>query len=498
MSHETGRRVPQTHGRRSFLKLSTGASVALGSLGLANAQAFGSDVARGRGEAADVLDVAIVGAGLAGLTAARDLHRAGCDSFVVLEARDRVGGRTLNHDLGDGRISEAGGQWIGPGQTAIADLARELQIDTFPTYYTGKTVFLAGDGRQAVDLQGTFGTDPKIAAKLSALARDVPSGAPWKAPNAAELDKLSVGDWLAKQAIRPEDRVGWDITMFLSAGTAAAQMGLLHVLSMINSANSDYEQLDSIKHSAQETRIVGGSQILSIRMAQALQAHVRMACPVRKITDWDRDVVSLHTDGGIVRARRVVMAVHPALCNQIDFSPRLPDKRAALQRHWPAYSPARKTAMVYARPFWRDDGLNGQVLQADGPVMWAYDNSPPDGKIGVINSFIQQAVVPADLDTAKNTLAAIYARGIGDEALKPLQYHEQDWGTCDPWTLSCVSAIPRGFWTTYGDALHPPCGNLVWSGTETADIWAGYMDGAVRSGHRAALQVLNALRNTVG
>jgi monoamine oxidase len=196
----------------------------MGSLGLASAQAFGSGPVRGPGGDSDVFDVAIVGAGLAGLTAARDLHRAGCDSFVVLEARDRVGGRTLNHDLGDGRISEAGGQWIGPGQTAIANLARELQIDTFPTYYTGKTVFLAGDGRQAVDLQGTFGTDPKIAAKLSALARDVPSGAPWKAPNAAELDKLSVGDWLAQQAIKPEDRVGWDITVFLSAGTTPAQM----------------------------------------------------------------------------------------------------------------------------------------------------------------------------------------------------------------------------------------------------------------------------------
>jgi monoamine oxidase len=498
MSHETGRRVPKTQGRRSFLKLTAGASVAMGSLGLASAQAFGSGPVRGPGGDSDVFDVAIVGAGLAGLTAARELHRAGCDSFVVLEARDRVGGRTLTHDLGDGRISDAGGQRIGPGQTAIANLARELQIDTFPTYYTGKTVFLAGDGRQAVDLQGTFGTDPKIAAKLSALARDVPSGAPWKAPNAAELDKLSVGDWLAQQAIKPEDRVGWDITVFLSAGTTPAQMGLLHVLSMINSANSDYEQLDSIKNSAQETRIVGGSQILSIRMAQALQAHVRMSCPVRKITDWDRDVVSLHTDGGIVRARRVILAVHPALCHQLDFSPGLPEKRAALQRHWPAHTPARKTTMVYARPFWRDHGLNGQVLQADGPVMWAYDNSPPDAGIGVINSFVQQAVVPADLDTARNTLAAIYARGIGDEALKPLQYHEQDWGTSDPWTLSCVSAIPRGFWTTHGDALHPPCGNLIWSGTETADIWAGYMDGAVRSGHRAALQVLNALRNTVG
>jgi len=483
--------MPADPGRRRFLTL-TGAMLAAGGLGSAPARASGRTAAPAPD--GDVLDVAIVGAGLSGLTCARDLRRAGCESFVVLEARSRVGGRTLNHDLGDGQISEAGGQWIGPGQTAIADLARELEIDTFPTYYAGKTVFLAGDGRVAVDLHGTFGTDETIAAGLDALARDVPAGAPWLAPDAAQLDALSVGDWLAKQPLAPLDRIGWNSAILLSGGTAPAQMGLLHFLSMIHSARSRYVELDSIKDSAQETRFVGGSQLLSIKMAQALEGQVRMSCPVRGISDWDRDVVSLHTDGGSVRARRVVMAIHPALCHQIAFSPPLPAARAALQRHWPAYSPGRKTAMVYARPFWRAKGLNGHILKADGAVLWAYDNSPPDARIGVINAFVQQAALPSDLEAAKRALAAIYARALGDEALQPLQYHDQDWGRCDPWTLTCVSAIPRGFWTTHGEALRPPCGRLIWSGTETADLWAGYMDGAVRAGHRAALEALNGLR----
>jgi len=491
MTLQTGRSRPPVRGRRDFLKCAVGTSVAMGFLATPSARAF--DRAAQTGDEA-VLDVAIVGAGLAGLTTARDLHNAGCESFVVLEARDRVGGRTLNHDLGEGRVSEAGGQWIGPGQTAVADLARELQVDTFPTYYAGKTVFLSGRGRLAVDLDGSFGTDERIAAMLSALARGVPSGAPWQAVDAVALDKSSVGDWLAREAIKPEERIGWDITIALSGGTTPARMGLLHFLSMINSANSDYSQLDSIKHSAQETRFVGGSQILSIRMAQQLQANVMLSCPVRRIADWDRDVVTVHTDRGLIRSRQVVMAIHPALCNQIEFSPSLPDKRVELQRRWPAYSPARKTCMVYSKPFWRAKDLNGQILQAGGPVLWAYDNSPPDAGVGVINSFIEQAAVPADIDAAKHVLAAIYAQALGDEALRPLQYQDQDWGRCDPWTLSCVSAIPPGFWTTYGEALRPACGKLIWSGTETADIWAGYMDGAVRAGHRAALQALNALR----
>ena len=192
-------------------------------------------------DSGDVLDVVIIGAGLAGLTAARDLRRAGCESFLVLEARDRVGGRTFNHDLGKGYVSEAGGQWIGPGQTAVADLARELAVDTFTTYYEGETVLLAGNGRVAMDLHGTFGTDPKIAAKLNEMARAVPSGAPWKSPRVAELDAMTLGDFLAKQNLKPEDQIGWDMTSLLSGGALPAKMGLLHFLSMINSANSSYE-----------------------------------------------------------------------------------------------------------------------------------------------------------------------------------------------------------------------------------------------------------------
>jgi len=472
--------------RRRLLKLS-GASVAAGTLGIDATSAKAAPPS-------DVLDVAIVGAGLAGLTAARDLHRAGCESFVVLEARNRVGGRTLNHELGGGQISEAGGQWIGPGQTAVADLARELNVGTFPTYYTGETVLLGGDGRLAMDLKGTFGTDETIAKKLSELSRAVPCGAPWTSPKRDELDKLSVGDWLAKQNIKPEDRGGWNASIMLSGGAAPAKMGLLHFLSMVNSADSDYEQLDSIKHSAQETRFVGGSQILSINMAKALQGKVRMSTPVRKISGWNTDTVTLQTDQGVVRARRVIMAIHPVLCNQVQFDPPLPENRAALQRAWPAHAPARKSAMVYRRPFWRDKGLNGHIFQLGGPVIWAWDNSPPDASIGVINAFLMNAWAPSDLEATKRMLTKIYAQALGDEALSPVEYHDYDWARTDAWSITCVSPIPPGFWSKHGQALRPPCGNLIWSGTETAEIWAGYMDGAVRSGHQAALTALSSLQ----
>ncbi|RDU95890.1 flavin monoamine oxidase family protein [Trinickia dinghuensis] len=481
--------------RRQWLKYA-GASAAAGALalGAGPARAAAATV-KAAGNSSDVLDVVIIGAGLAGLTAARDLRLGGCESFLVLEARNRVGGRTLNYEVGGGYISEVGGQWIGPGQTAVADLARQLEVGTFPSYYEGKTVILGGQGRVETDLHGTFGTDEAIGAKLSAMSRDVPSGAPWTSPKASELDKLSMGDWLGKQKIGPEDRIGWNGSSLLSGGAMPAKMGLLHFLSMINSADCDFSQLDSIKHSAQETRFIGGSQILSTKMARDLGDKVRMSCPVRKISGWGGEVVTLHTDLGDVRARKVIMCIHPALCNQVQFDPPLPETRAALQRAWPGHSPARKTAMVYRRPFWRDKGLNGHIFQIGGPIIWAYDNSPPDGAIGIINAFVMNAELPSDYEAAKQIQAQLYAQAWGEEALHPVSYHDRDWGRDDPWTITCVSAIPPGFWTAHGEALRAPCGNLIWSGTETADIWAGYMDGAVRSGHQGALQALNALRS---
>lgn len=441
----------------------------------------------------DVLDVAIIGAGLAGLTSARDLRRAGCESFVVLEARDRVGGRTYNHDLGKGVVSEAGGEWIGPGQTAIFDLARELEIDTFPTWYQGKNIYLVGDAKFEQDLTKGQSSNASIVEKLNELARGVPSKEPWTATDATALDKLSVGEWLAQQGVSNESKLGFDTSIGLTTGTPPSVLALLHYLSLINSADCRMEKLEGFKGGAQETRFVGGSQILSIKMAEALGDKVRLSCPVRKIVGWDQDVVELHTDQGVIRARQVIAALHPALCNQISFDPPLPSGRAQLQRLWPSHAPMRKTVHVYERPFWRDKGLNGQITQADGPLILSYDNSPPDGGVGVLSAFVRSGQLPHDANAAQSALSAIYAQAMGDEALHPIQFHDHDWGKVDPWTLTCVASIPPGFLTKWGQYLKPSVGCLIWSGTETADLWASSMDGAIRAGHRAALEALQAL-----
>lgn len=479
---------PPERQRRLLLQAIGGATL-IGGLALSG-RAMAQTATR---PADDVLDVAIIGAGLAGLTAARDLHRAGCEAFVVLEARDRVGGRTYNHDLGKGVVSEAGGQWIGPGQTAIYDLARELDIDIFPSYYEGKNVYLAGGAKYAEDLTKSENANAAIVTKLNELARKVPSKEPWTAADAATLDKLSLGEWLVQQGVDNQGKLTFDASAGLTTGTPPSNLALLHYLSLVNSADCSVEKLEGFMGGAQQDRFVGGSQALSIKMAEQLADKVQLSCPVRQIVGWDRDVVELHTDQGIIRARQVIAALHPALCNQISFDPPLPSGRAQLQQLWPSAAPMRKTVHVYERPFWRDLGLNGQITQVDGPLILSYDNSPPDGSVGVLSAFVKSGQLPHDPKAAQETLSAIFAQALGDEALHPTQFHDYDWAKVDPWTLTCVGSIPPGFLTQWGQYLKPAVGRLIWSGTETAEIWASSMDGAVRSGRRAALEALQAL-----
>jgi monoamine oxidase len=201
-------------------------------------------------------------------------------------------------------------------------------------------------------------------------------------------------------------------------------------------------------------------------------------------------VVEIHTDQGLLRARQVIAALSPALCEQIAFDPPLPPGRAEMQRQWPTNSAMRKTVHVYSHPFWRAKGFSGQIWPADGPLLWSCDNSPPDGSVGVINAFVKRDLDPK---VAQRTISEIYAKAFGEEALKPTQFHDLDWGTVDTWSLACTSPKPPGFLTEWGKYVHPPVGRLIWSGTETSDLWAQFMEGAVRSGHRAALQALGAL-----
>ena len=445
------------------------------------------------------VDVVVVGAGLAGLTAARRLRQEG-RSVVVLEARDRVGGRTLNHTFADGTIVELGGQWVGPTQDRVLALADELGLATFPTYEQGDHLLgIDGDARRWAD--ETFGLDEETLmdvadtqTALEALAATVPLDAPWDAPGARDLDAQTVECWLAANARTETGLLFWQTLIPAIFSADCDQMSLLHFLFYIRSGGM-IDMLVATGGGAQDSRIAGGSQAIALRAAADLGLAVRLGCAVHLIRQ-DADGVQVVHEHGSVRAERVIVALPPALAGRIRYSPALPGRRDQLTQQVPMGAVIKVQAR-YDEPFWRQRGLSGFVVSLDDPLSVTFDNSPQDRRCGVLLGFFEgeHATAAGLMDAVERRALALgcFATYFGERALHPGEYVEQDW-TAEEFSRGCYGGrMGTGVWTRYAQALSEPIGRIHWAGTETADVWNGYMDGAVRSGERAAEEALTAL-----
>jgi monoamine oxidase len=443
-------------------------------------------------------DVVIVGAGLAGLTAAREVQRQGA-SAIVLEARDRVGGRTLNEPIGDGKVVEVGGQWIGPGQDRIATLARELGVDTFPTH---------AKGRNLIELRGRVrryrGAIPRISPvvladlgqarfKIDRLAKRVPLDAPWTAPDAEPLDSQTFWSWMRRNVYTSGGRALIELSIQAVWAAEPKDLSLLHVLFYTHSAGG-FDPLLETDGGAQQDRFVGGSQRVSIRLAETLEGDrpVILDAPVRSIEHEPRRV-TVRADGVTVTGRKAIVALPPTLTSRIAYDPPLPGHRDQLTQRMPQGS-VIKCMAIYDEPFWRADGLTGQATSDVGPAKIVFDNSPHDGSPGVLLGFLEgeraRVLGRATVEERREAVTAGFARLFGPKAKRPSAYVERSWAE-EEWTRGCYGCyMPPGGWTGFGDALRAPIGPIHWAGAETATVWNGYMDGAVRSGERAAREAL--------
>jgi monoamine oxidase len=445
-------------------------------------------------------DVVVVGAGLAGLAAARALAVEGA-SVVVLEARSRVGGRVLNEKIGAGQVVEVGGQWIGPTQNRLAAQAAALGVETFPTYGEGENV-LEHAGR----LRRYRGTIPRLnpvvlldveraQRRLNALARRIPLAAPWEAPEAARLDGQTMASWLRRNLATRSGRMLLELGVEAVWAAQPEDMSLLHVLFYIHSAGS-LQMLFDTDGGAQQDRFVGGSQLVPIRMAGELGAErVMLGAPVRRV-EHGGDGVTVHADGVRARGRRAILALAPTLAGRLGYDPPLPGFRDQLTQRMPLGTVAKCMA-VYEEPFWRAEGLSGQGTSDTGPVKLTYDNSPPGGSPGVLLGFLEgrQARELGRLPEAERRGAVVdcFARLYGPRAARPVAYVERQWAE-EEWSRGCYGChMPTGAWTSYGRALREPIGPLHWAGAEYATVWNGYMEGAVRSGEETARAVLQRL-----
>jgi monoamine oxidase len=493
--------------RRGFLGAGAAAAAAGLAAGLPDAEA----ARRRRRKRVRVrkADVVVVGAGFAGLTAALRVMEAG-RSVVLVEARDRVGGRVNNHELPGGDISESGGTFVGPTQNHIVALGKQFGVGTFPTYNEGQNVYVNGGERSTFSDTSPTGSaplDPQIVAELALvvaqldeMSLSVPVDAPWHAPRAAEWDGQTLESWLRDNSVSERFRRLVPAATRPIFGVEPRDLSLLFVLFYIAASGDErtvgtFERNFNTREGAQMFRMAGGPYAICERIRERLGRRVVLGSPVRRISQT-RVGVRVVSDKVTVQARQAIVALPPALAGRIHFSPALPSDRDMLSQRL-AQGYLAKVAAVYSEPWWRAKGLTGQALSTDGPVSATFDDSPPDGSPGVIFGFVggdelrrhQARSAPERRRVVLEQFVGLF----GEEAAGPIDYFETIWPE-ERWSRGGpVGVAGPGTYLAYGPALRRPEGRIHWAGTETSTYWNGYMDGAVRSGERAAREVLDQL-----
>jgi monoamine oxidase len=452
-------------------------------------------------------DVVIVGAGIAGLTAARELTKAG-KSVVVLEARDRVGGRVLNHPIGGGEVTERGGTFVGPTQDHIIELGAQYGVKTFDTYDTGNNVYIDAEGNKSTfsdtGITGSAPADPLLLPDLATFVTDldmksteVPVDAPWAAAKAAEYDGQSLETYL-NGAFTPQFKKLGAAACRPIFGAEPRELSLLFVLFYIASSGNEtnvgtFERNFNTRMGAQQSRFAGGSQVIPIAMAEELGKRVILRSPVRRI-EQRKGHVRVVSDRATVTAKHVIVAMPPALAGRIDYTPDLPAARDELMQRVPQGRLIKATA-IYDRPFWRDQGLTGQVLSVDSTIAATFDDSPESGEPGVVFGFIggdkARTFGKLSAKTQRETAIGDYVTFFGEQARNPRRVLISEW-TKEKWSRGCpVGIYAPGVMTSFGEQIRQPVRRIHWAGTETSTYWNGYMDGAVRSGERVAAEVLD-------
>ena len=441
-------------------------------------------------------DVVIVGAGLAGLQAARRLTASGLE-VVVLEARDEVGGRTKTVDV-NGHHFDVGGQWTGPGQPRMTALIEELGLETTPTH---------SDGKRVLDLRGKLstytGTIPKINPwtliiaqlsiwKVDRLCAQVPIDNPWDCPRAQEWDSMTALDW-ARRHIKNRSVIAMiNGAVRVIFGSDLSELSTLHFFFYLHSGGGLTKLIES--HEGNQDRwVVGGAQQLCTLMATSA-GQVCTSAPVREIHQ-DDDEARVVTDTHTWATQRVVVTVPMPMADRIRYTPPLPTSRDQMTQRV-GMGATIKVLALYDEPFWRAEGFSGEGVCTDGPVTVTFDNTTPTGQACLL-TFIAGAPARGWAERPEAERRAFVlntlARYFGEKALSPTHYVENDWAT-EPFILGApIATFPPGTLSVYGDALRAPVGRIHWAGTETALESTGFMEGALESGDRVAEEVLGAL-----
>ncbi|MFO7562706.1 MAG: NAD(P)/FAD-dependent oxidoreductase [Enhygromyxa sp.] len=444
------------------------------------------------------LDAIVIGAGLSGLAAAVRLQAAG-KRVRVLEARERVGGRTLTVDFHGGPV-DLGGQWVGPTQTRVLSLVDELGLELVPQFHAGSRL---------VDFDGSVrryrGLLPKIPlfalgelglsmVRLDRMAARVPREAPWQAAEAARWDAMTVDEWLTAHVRTPGARAMLRIATEAIFAAHPRELSFLFFLHYLH-CGGGIQRLAEIEDGAQQWKIDGGAQRISLGLSARLGPAISFDEPVRAI-EQDQQGVTVIGTRQRYRAARAILAVSPAIAASIELPPTLSASRQALHERMFMGSTI-KCLVAYEQAFWRARGLSGEAVSDRLRVRLAFDASSADGRLPRLVAFVfdedARTLGQLDADARRQAILDDLAQLFGPEASSPSAYVEHDW-RADPYSSGCYTGLlGPGAFAQIGPALREVAGRLHFAGTEAARRWVGYFEGAIESGERAAEEVIEAL-----
>lgn len=440
------------------------------------------------------MSVIVVGAGLAGLTAATELAAAGHE-VTVLEARDRVGGRTHGIEVAPGSWVDAGAAYLGEKHTELLALLARTGLKTTATTMAGASTFALSDG--AATSPGRFPPLNAVALGmmfdlLDELTASIDPVEPWRTPNAAELDATTAAQWAERNLTHPDAKLFFPLFLGEMMAADPADISVLHMGFYLRSGGG-ISYLNAFEGGAQEERVAGGAHQICEVLAAELGDRVRLGQPVTAVHQDDNGV-TVYAAGGALRADAVVIALPPLLAQSLEYRPELPAPRASENT---APGCAVKLHLIYPRPLWREDGLSGWSVSADGPLLSTVDDSP-EGGAGVLTGFVTGAearTFGALTYDEQREAAFAQARRLFPQLPEPVGFHVTDWVT-DRYSRGCYAALfGPGDWVQHGPHLTQPHDRVHWAGTETSTEFFGLMEGAIRSGHRVAAEITAKYRD---
>jgi monoamine oxidase len=446
------------------------------------------------------VDYCVVGAGFAGLTAALRLKQAG-RSVALLEARDRVGGRTFTVTRDDGTWIDRGGAWIGPGHDRIYALMDEFGVAEYKQNHEGDAIMIVDGKKHRYGGTIPWSMSPWAIANLGIglasideMCKAIPLEAPWEAKKAEEWDRISVGEWIHKNTASKQAREMLDMALGGTYTSAGSETSLLWLLLQMGSSGGGATFVISGKGGAQDARPVGGMGAIYRPMVAEIGDALHLSQPVRQIAQ-DADGVTVSAADMTVRARRVIVAIPLAIATSILYEPMLPVDRAFLHQRIPSGA-VIKISAIYDEPFWRADGLSGQSSSPNSAATLTIDACTDTADPGVMCVITEgpaaRRLTKLDEAERKAAVVAELVDRFGDKAKAPLEFHEQNWTVERYSGGGMIGHAPTGVLTEFGYTLRPPCGRVHWAGTESSAVMCGWIDGAIRSGERAASEVVAA------